>query len=290
MRRTMNNFLTWLRSRGGSGDRQVSFGRFTVRLPRGHLLPVYQRKHPSYDRFLPVLAGHLQAGSTVIDIGANCGDSVAAMAAQNPHLNYLCVEPDEVFHRYLQDNIARMREVEPGLRIETIKAMVGKDVTHASLAGSGGSRHAVPGAGALAATTLDEMASKGDRPPIRLLKSDVDGYDYDVINSASALIRRDLPLLFYECQYGEPAQRAGFESLLRSLGETGYTRWTVFDNFGEVMLSDTSPSQIEQLMDYVWLQNQKRATRTVYYYDILAAGPADAALVDRVLAAYRARA
>ena len=286
----MKSLLKKLRNRCEPGDQHVTFGRFSVRLPPGHLLPVYQRKHPSYDRFLPVLAAHLQAGSTVIDVGANCGDTVAAMAAQNPNLHYLCVEPEEEFQRYLKTNIALMQTVAPDLRIEPVMAMVGKEITTAGLAGSGGTKHAVPGAGALATTTLDEIVSRGDRPPIRLLKSDVDGFDYDVINSASELIRRDRPLLFYECQYFDEAQRTGFERLMVSLGEAVYTRWTVFDNFGEVMLSDTSPVQIGQLMAHAWRQNQKRATRTVYYFDILAAGPADAPLVDRVLGEYGARA
>ncbi len=284
----MRSLLKKLPYLGKLRDQHVTFGRFSVRLPPGHLLPVYQRKHPSYDRFLPLLAGHLQAGSTVIDIGANCGDTVAAMAAQNPHLYYLCVEPDEVFHRYLQSNITLMQTVAPDLRIEAVMAMVGKEVTNAGLAGSGGTKHALPGAGALAATSLDEISLTGDRPPVRLLKSDVDGFDYDVINSASELIRRDRPLLFYECQFFDETQRTGFENLMASLGEAGYMRWTLFDNFGEVMLSDTSPAQIKQLMAYAWRQNQKRATRTVYYYDVLAAVPADAALVDRVLGEYGA--
>jgi hypothetical protein len=168
-------------------------------------------------------------------------------------------------------------------------AMVGKEVTNARLAGSGGTKHAVPGAGAPPTTTLDEIASKRKWQRVRLLKSDVDGFDYDVINSAAELIRRDGPLLFFECQYFDDVQRSGFERLLRSLGDAGYTRWTVFDNFGEVMLADTFPAQITQLMSYAWRQNQNRATRTVYYYDILAAGPADASLVDRVLGEYGAR-
>lgn len=285
----MSSLLKKLRNWGKPLDQHLMFGCFSVRLPPGHMLPVYQRKHPSYDRFLPVLAAHLPAGSTVIDVGANCGDTVAAMAAQNPHLHYLCIEPDAEFQRYLKTNIALMQALAPGLRIEAIMAMVGREVTTAGLEGSGGSKHAVPGAGTLATTTLDEIASSAERPPIRLLKSDVDGFDYDVINSASELIGRDRPLLFYECQTADEAQRCGFERLLLSLGEAGYTRWTVFDNFGEVMLADTSPAQISQLMAYAWRQNQKRATRTVYYFDILAAGPADAALVDRVLDAYGAR-
>jgi FkbM family methyltransferase len=270
-------------------DQQLRFGRFTIRLPHDHLLPEYQRKHPRYDHFLPLLAGQFQGDFTVIDVGANCGDTVAAMAAQNPLLHYLCIEPEDLFLRYLHANIARMQRLEPDLHIEALAAMVGKDITQASLAGANGSKHAVPGAGGLKTTTLDEIVLSAERPPVRLLKSDVDGFDYDVVNSASELIRRDRPLVYYECHFGNEVQRMGFERLMCSLLEAGYTRWTVFDNFGEVMLSDTSPAQIEQLMAYVQRQNQKLAQRTIYYFDILAAATADGAFVDRVLGAYEAR-
>jgi FkbM family methyltransferase len=286
----MNKLLKTLGLRGSSADQLVRCGRFSIRLPHDHLLPVYQRKHPSYDRFLPFLAGKLAGGSTVIDVGANCGDTVAAMAAQNPQLHYLCIEPEARFLRYLQANIAAMQQVEPGLHIEAVAAMVGKAITQASLAGRNGSKHAVPGTGEITTTTLDEIVQAASRPPVRLLKSDVDGYDYDVIHSALALIRRDRPLVYYECQFSDEPQRNGFEGLMADLAEAGYTHWTVFDNFGEVMLAGTQPAQIRQLMNYAWRQNHKRATRTIYYYDILAAVASDAAIVDSVLEAYEARA
>ena len=285
----MKKLLMKLSLKVSRADQQLRFGDFSIRLPHDHLLPVYQRKHPSYDHFLPFLAGQLEGGTTVIDVGANCGDTVAAMAAKNPHLHYLCIEPDEQFLRYLKSNVAAMQQVAPRLQIETVAAMVGKDISQASLAGSNGSKHAVPGAGGITTTTLDTIFAAGQRAPVRLLKSDVDGFDYDVVNSAADLIRRDRPLIYYECQFFDEPQRSGFEDLMASLSDAGYTHWTVFDNFGEVMLTGSEPAQVRQLMAYSWRQQQKRATRTIYYYDILAAVPADAAFVDQVLAAYGAR-
>jgi len=285
----MKKLLMKLSLKVSRADQQLRFGDFSIRLPHDHLLPVYLRKHPSYDRFLPFLAAQLEGESTVIDVGANCGDTVAAMAAQNPRLHYLCIEPDERFRRYLKSNIAAMQQVASGLRIETVDAMIGKDITQASLTGTNGSKHAVPGSGGITTTTLDDIVAAGQRPPVRLLKSDVDGFDYDVVNSAAGLIRHDRPLVYYECQFFDEAQRSGFEELITRLFDADYTHWTVFDNFGEIMLAGTRPAQVRQLMAYSWRQQQKRATRTIYYFDILAAVPADAPFVDQILAAYGAR-
>lgn len=272
-----------------AADQILQFGDFPLRLPHDHLLPLYQRKHPGYDRFLPFLAGRLPAGGTVVDVGANCGDTVVAMAAQNRHLHYLCIEPEAVFQRYLQDNVGVMRQRAPGLQVETVAAMVGKEITQAKLAGENGSKHAVLGTGGMVTTTLDAIFESGQRPPVRLLKSDVDGFDYDVVRSAEGLIARYRPLVFYECQFLDDAQRSGFDGLIADLSQLGYSHWTVFDNFGEVMLCGAEPTHVRQLMEYRWRQQHKGATRTVYYYDVLAAVGADAPFIERVLADYAAR-
>lgn len=272
-----------------ASDQTLQFGEFQLRLPHDHLLPLYRRKHPGYDRFLPFLAGSLPAGCTVIDVGANCGDTVVAMAAQNRQLHYLCIEPAAVFQHYLQNNVAVMRQMAPGMQIETVAAMVGKEITQAKLAGENGSKHAVLGAGGMATTTLDVIFESGLRPPVRLLKSDVDGFDYDVVRSAEGLIARYRPLIFYECQFFDDAQRNGFDGLITDLTQWGYSHWTVFDNFGEAMLCGAEATHVRQLMDYSWRQQHGGATRTVYYYDVLAAVGADAPFIERVLADYSAR-
>ena len=42
-----------------------------------------------------------------------------------------------------------------------------------------------------------------------------------------------------------------------------------------------------QLMRYVWSQNIGHATRTIYYYDVLAVQDKDTNLIDRMIADYR---
>jgi hypothetical protein len=41
-----------------------------------------------------------------------------------------------------------------------------------------------------------------------------------------------------------------------------------------------------QLCDYLWRQNIGRSTRTIWYYDVLAATAKDGALVDKVIDDY----
>lgn len=235
--------------------------------------------------FLPFLAGHLEGGGTVIEVGAKCGDTVAAMAAQNPQLHPLCVEPADQILRYLKTNINGMHQVAPGLQIETetVAAKVGKVITQAGPAGCHGSKHAVSSTRGPRTTTLDPVVVTGARSPLRLLKSDVDGFDYEIVRSAAGLICRDHSLIFFERQFFDEAQISSFEDLMTRPSDADLAHGTVFDNSGNVMLAGSQPSQMRQPMTYNWRQQQKRATRTTCFFDILAAASSNNASVDRVL-------
>jgi FkbM family methyltransferase len=260
---------------------------FSISLPADHLLPVYQALHKKYDRFLPHLCKHLAPGDCVVDVGANCGDTLAAMFAANQTLRFVCVEADDEFFSLLQQNAQKMQDVHPGASIKLVKALVGKSVSSAILEGSGGTKHArlddADGQG-LPSVALDRiLESEGE---VRLLKSDVDGFDYDVIDSAQSAIAAHKPLLFFECDFRETAQKAHYESTLASLEKNGYGCWIVFDNFGAVILQTRDVRQVIQILNYVWSQNQQETTRTIYYCDLLACAKKDELLVATIMNGY----
>jgi FkbM family methyltransferase len=248
-------------------------------------LPDYQRIHPKYDRFLPHLVKYIAESDTVIDIGANVGDTLAGMAEQNATASYICIEPDDSFFRHLEENILRIKSSIPGLKVQTVKALVGKNISNVSLAGKDGSKHAViDNQGDIKSLPLDAMISKESN--IRILKSDVDGFDYDVLDSSMAVIETHKPIVFFECQYEFEYQKSGYSQTLKSLELAGYCDWTIFDNFGEVIIRTHDMNVVSQLIAYVWQQNTGQATRTINYYDVLAVQKADSELIDRVLREY----
>jgi FkbM family methyltransferase len=266
-----------------------------IRLPPGHLLPTYQSANRLYDRFLPHFVKYLSQGDVVIDVGANCGDTLAAMFASNAKLRYACVEPDDSFFEYLTSNSRILQERDPGAEIVLLKKLVGKSVVNASLAGQGGTKgaqvlntndHALH-AEVHRSATLDAIvqhelpAAWANR--IRLLKSDVDAYDYDVIDSATSILANQSPILFFECYYVTDSQRAGYLTTLSRLPAGGYSDFWVFDNFGNLILHTTQMSAVVQLIDYVWRQNLGASTRTVYYLDILACTSRDNQLAAKAV-------
>lgn len=264
-------------------------GRFLVHLPADHHLPIYQRDHKQYDRFLPVLVKRIEGSGTVIDVGANVGDTLAVMVDSNSVLEYVCIEPDAEFFGLLKKNIELILKICADTRILAINSLAGEAVENVGLVGSAGTKHAVVGAGKQSSVTIDDMFGKLQLPRVRLLKSDVDGFDFDVLNSAESLLKSERPILFFECQFLLEFQRGEYIATIDRLQKIGYINWCLFDNFGALMLQTTDTTVLQQLIDYVWRQNTGSSTRTIHYFDLLAWVPADDGVVLPALSDYRSQ-
>jgi FkbM family methyltransferase len=251
------------------------------------MLPVYRSRHHQYDTFLPILVRQLGAAGIVVDVGANVGDTLAGMSHENRSLRYVCIEPDDEFFRYLRNNLSRLEKQHGSLSVELIKALVGDGDKVASLRGQGGTKSAVADGGGVRSRPLDVLVPKSDHPLVRLIKSDVDGFDYEVIRSATAIRRCCAPILYFECQFVSEEQRRGFDCLISDLIEDGYRNWVVFDNFGGLMLETSDFMTLRALLAYVWAQNVGNSSRTIYYYDLLAYTPKDKECVSAALSDYR---
>jgi FkbM family methyltransferase len=261
------------------------YKKFSIELPANHLLPHFQKIHPRYDKFLPHLSKYFNKTETVVDIGANVGDTLASMAEQNSTLDYICIEADDFFFYLLEKNIINIKNSIKNLNVQAIKAFVGKNISNVKLDKKDGSAHAISEkSGDIKSQSLDEIIS--NKKNVRLLKSDTDGFDYDALDSSMSIIKKNKPIIFFECEYNFNYQKLGYIKTLEQLEIIGYCYWVVFDNFGEVMVKTNNTNIITQLIDYIWRQNILKATRTVYYYDILAVQKNDLAFINKVLKEY----
>jgi len=291
MRKIIKKIRNKLIDKGGAKGEAFLYGLgpLSIYLPSYHKLPEYQHSHRQYDRFLPHLAKNLNNGDTIIDVGANCGDTLAGMVSNNPKLRYICIEPDDEFYSYLLSNTALIKKSFPDTSIDLVQGFISDSELAAGLTGEGGTKHRdeTVESGLIKASRLVDVVKKlGIAKDVRLIKSDVDGYDFDVIKSAERLLESDRVMLYFECQYFDVGQRDGFIQLLGDLLKKGFSDFWFFDNFGEYMLN-TKESKIHgELIDYVMRQNQSKSTRTIYYFDILASKPADHDFLSRVIDQY----
>lgn len=253
-------------------DIKLKYKNFSIFLPYYNDIPRCKKLFKKYDRFLPFLATYIKNNETIVDIGANVGDSLAGMIEENENCSYLCIEADEYFFDFLCKNIEIIKNEIKSTKIFLNNSLVGKNITNVSLEGTRGTKHAViDSGGKIQSKPLDEIISMYPGiDNIRLIKSDVDGFDYDVINSSLEIIQKYKPLIFFECQYDFEWQLNGyFETLIKLNGE-GYDKWLLLDNFGDIMLQTNDMNTINQLLKYIYRQNIDQSTRTIYYFDILA--------------------
>ena len=116
---------------------RLAYPAFTIDLPPDHLLPSMLRAYPRYDRFLPHLAKYLDAGDVVFDVGANCGDTLAAMCAANAALSFVCIEPDATCFSFLTRNAKRITAALPGTSVRLVRSLVGTRPASPVLRGDG---------------------------------------------------------------------------------------------------------------------------------------------------------
>lgn len=266
----------------------IKYKNVSLILPPGHLLPRYQMVHKLYDKFLPFLCSYMGKGELVVDVGANCGDTFALMYNSNPDLSFVCIEPDDYFYSFLKKNIGNLKKNNPDASVFMIKKLVGKEVNGVVLEGKGGTKKAIHSLteAAMTSETLDALIDDFHNHNFRLLKIDVDGFDWDVIQSGSSVIAKYKPIIFFECYFDYPYQLDEYKSILRRLKLDGYLNFVVFDNFGELILNTSDLKILDQMIDYIWKQNISRTTRTIYYYDFLVYVEQDKQLIEKVLKDY----
>lgn len=260
-------------------------GNTKIRLPKGHRLPEFQSAFRLYDRFLPILAQCLPANKTVLDIGANVGDTAISMLP-NTEIKIFCLEPSDYFFPYLQKNVGLLSPYESD-RITLLKSFVGTNKIKGKLDHNRGT------------ATIDEQVTASNEnqislnkllsnhPESVLVKVDTDGFDYDVLLSGKEELAIKKPLLYWENDLQLESQKRGFFALYKVLEDMGYRFLFIFDNFGNILLTTTDFNSLRSLCDYLMSMVQKKSKRTFYYFDALAATDKTLQIAENALKAYR---
>jgi FkbM family methyltransferase len=217
---------------------EVELGGARVLLPLSHELPFYRRHHPRYGENIGTLAALVAEavqGATMIDIGANVGDTAVFVRAAAPSMPLLCVEGDERFSRLLRQNLAGWPDVEfcaPCLLAEASGIFVGTLEQ-----GGGTARLGTLDGVRSSVSSLDDVIAKHSRfSAPALLKSDTDGFEARIMTGAERVLTEHRPVLFleYDPRLLEGCGSDGRE-LLAMLRRHGYGTAVVYDNLGDVI-------------------------------------------------------
>ena len=276
------------------GDRTHRLGRFEIVLPAEHRLDQYQRAYRLYDRFLGDIAnlvGQKYPDATAIDIGANVGDSAAAIC-RDRDLPVLCIEGSPTFLPYLRENRRRLPA-----GIEVVECLVSSEDGTAPAdylkaergTASIGTPGASPAPGPLVLRRLDSILKEHPRfLHARLVKSDTDGADFDILIASLPVFRHDKPVLYFE--YDPTVRKDGHQkalALIAGLVRSGYGAFAVYDNFGH-FLEVIDTGILDRFADLDrYLMSNLFFGRHVYYLDVCAFAKADYDIKDSLVSFHR---
>jgi FkbM family methyltransferase len=274
------------------GKRMVMRDVQGVRLamPWSHRLPDNARYNPNYGQNLVDLSvglGEVDKPLGVIDVGANIGDSAAQILAKVDAC-VLCVEADSDYLPYLERNVGSDNRcvIEFGLLVT--------DAAEASGLGAvrkGGTTHFAQGSagGAAAALAVAELPVRhSELPPIRLIKSDTDGYDTTLIPPLARAYANSRPVLFFEYDPSltRKVGKRDPDAVWAELRAAGYSYVGIWNNLGkpiQVLPIDEVPAQAAVL-------DKPFVKRGYHYWDVAVVHADDhvgKAALDRLFASGR---
>jgi FkbM family methyltransferase len=235
-------------------------------LPWSHRLPDYAQTDGPYGQNLVHFARELAAADgapvTVLDVGANVGDSAAQIVAACD-ARVLCVEADPYYLEFLHLNVDGLPQVTV---VEGLLTLDGTEKATTAVR-SGGTTHFVEGSAdeAMGSISMTELrSSQPDFEQLRLVKSDTDGYDV-VLVPALARSWGGNPALFFEYDHFF-SREVGNDPLQvwSDLAELGYTDVAVWDN-GGILLGRIAVSEIAARTAPL---DEKVGARSHMYWDV----------------------
>lgn len=268
-------------------DRSLTVGNFTLRFPPEHRLPDIKRLMPTYDAHLGWILreiGKADPDGSVIDVGANVGDTAAAVASFAPN-PIVCVEGNPHFFNYLVRNVANI-----GSRVKTVSAFVhvneidGHGLVYHENTGTG-SFHRSAGSNneCVPMISVRDLVAAFGRD-LALFKTDTDGLDALIVRDFLAE-RQETAVIYFEFDESLPAIRNGedeWAATFSALRERGYSM-ILYDNHGLPIAFAPSerPDVVEDLRFFVRQQYIRHSVR-IHYLDIWAFPPSRRPVFDRL--------
>lgn len=267
-------------------EKEHCVGPYTLLLPSYHSLDTYQKTYQRYDVALGEIAlvvFEKYPEGTIIDIGANVGDS-AALLSKYKKIPILCIEGNPEFIPFLTENVRRIKNEhifiercfigtsDTVVDQEKIKSQHGTATVIGALGESkkSNSQEFESKSNCVCMASLSEVLSKYHLfLQTKLLKIDTDGCDFSIIQHSLESINKMKPVLFFE-YFLDLLYDGELESIsaITKLMSIQYKNFIVYDNFGNYLLST---DKIETFIDLnAYLRSNKRYKQVIYYFDVCA--------------------
>ncbi|EKD95369.1 MAG: hypothetical protein ACD_24C00508G0004 [uncultured bacterium] len=241
-----------------------------VLLPREHNLTDILNIYPQYSQNLKRVFNEVIKKYkliTVIDVGANIGDSVILFNSVK-HVPILAVEGDKKYFRYLIKNTAKVSD------IRAINTYLGNIIEKTTVRSTSkhGTLNLITGKKSLETKidTLDHLLTAHNNfRHSKLYKIDTDGFDTKIIKGSLNYIKNAKPIIFFE--FVPDLLFANDENppdIFRIFGRLGYKKMLIYDNLGDFIISldFIDRDKIEDIVNYFTGWGEKKYCDIVVFH------------------------
>lgn len=257
-------------------------GEYNIILPLSQNLFFYQESYPFFDKRLRIINNYIKDALgkdrlTVIDIGANIGDTILEMGKENRNDYYVAIEREEKYSALIKINL-EMNDIKNYDLIYTYLSDSDSVEKYSSICGKGTGKLVKNEEKETIFHTLDYVLQSKNIIP-DLVKIDTDGFDFKIMRGAKHTLEIDKPVLYFEYGINDwISQDENIYDVFPYLYERGYRKAIFFDNFGNYIdiIDVRDNDKIEELVNPVIEQSTQ-----IYYYDVLVFPELDAFHMDK---------
>jgi FkbM family methyltransferase len=257
----------WNIVRKGKWVRGHVYGRDLV-MPAEHPVLPTVASFPLFNRPLGLAVAALPRTErllSIIDVGANIGETVAVIEEMNPDkCMFLCIEPEHELAEFCRRNYATNQ------RVLIREAFIGEQRDGTVMVEDDGRANPAtkicndPSGQKL--RTLDDVVSDFvDRHGVDLIKTDTEGFDLTILRSAELVLRKHMPALYFEW-YPELLRKVDDcpGGIFQFLRQFGYRHWVFFTARGELHCELTEPTDRALAV----LANVASSRPDITYFDV----------------------
>ena len=263
--------------------KKVTVGDYSLFANHDHLIENYLKEHKFYSKNLPRIAKLIEgkySKYSIIDIGANIGDTIALLRSEGVKQMIYCFEGEPVYFELLEKNAKIFNQV------KIYKQFLGEETITAKLQIS-----STAGTAKLDNTSeqeidlkkLDDIFDLQKLENLKLLKVDTDGYDIKILKGSQKIIEKFKPVIFfeYDAVFIEE-QGDDWLGIFQTFNAIGYQTIIFYDNYGNLLLSTSIDNifLITQLHNYI-----KNKESKIQYYDICLFHKSDEAIAQEIIIA-----
>jgi FkbM family methyltransferase len=261
-RRIQNNEQKYF----SQGQKTVISGKYKIFAPENHLLVKLKDHQPYRDLCVGITAKYISSkypDGTILDIGANIGDT-AAMIATYAQNKLILVEASEYFFGFLVRNISQFRN-----EVIVKKALIsdGSILSGYFYYRGGTASFGEEPEGKLKIKT-ERLKDIADEKTC-FIKIDTDGYDFRILLDSIGWMASVHPAILFEDWIRNTEDLNCANELFVQLKNVGYVYFIIWDDPGFYLLSTTSLEVLKDLNRYLLKIAQNNGHKSIANYDVL---------------------